>query len=354
MACAMFSIRICESSMADRRLHRRDDRPPTLAIDNLQIEIAMQRGLARVVDNVSLEVWPKEIVGVIGESGSGKTMMALSVLGLMPRRAKIAGEIKLSGQSLTRLSKPEFRKLRGDRIAYIPQDALRALNPVLRVDMQVGEPLNIHRHTPWEEAKRRALELLSAVRIPQPHQRAREYPHQFSGGMQQRAMIAMGLALEPELLIADEPTTALDVTVQAQVLRLLREIREKHNTSILFITHDLGVISELCDWVYVMYAGAVLEQGPIESIFARPAHPYTQMLLRATPTVRAVQEELLSIPGTIPQPFELPSGCRFADRCPYRFDRCASEPPHLTVDSAHSARCWLLTESRVSFEAVAS
>jgi peptide/nickel transport system ATP-binding protein len=354
MACAMFSIRICESSMAEPRPHRRDDRPPTLAIDNLQIEIAMQRGLARVVDNVSLEVWPKEIVGVIGESGSGKTMTALSVLGLMPRRAKIAGEIKLSGEPLARLSETAFRKLRGDRIAYIPQDALRALNPVLRVDMQVGEPLNIHRNTPWEEAKRRAVDLLSAVHIPQPQQRAREYPHQFSGGMQQRAMIAMGLALEPELLIADEPTTALDVTVQAQVLHLLREIREKHNTAILFITHDLGVIAELCDWVYVMYAGAVLEQGPAESIFARPAHPYTQMLLRATPTVRAVQEELLSIPGTIPQPFELPSGCRFADRCPYRFDRCASEPPHLIVDSEHSARCWLLTESRVSSEAVAS
>ena len=206
--------------MADPRPHRRNDRPPTLAIDNLQIEIAMQRGLARVVDNVSLEVWPKEIVGVIGESGSGKTMTALSILGLMPRRAKIAGEIKLSGQPLTRLSESAFRKLRGNRIAYIPQDALRALNPVLRVDMQVGEPFTIHRNTPWEEAKRRALDLLSSVHIPQPQQRAREYPHQFSGGMQQRAMIAMGLALEPELLIADEPTTALDVTVQAQVLRL--------------------------------------------------------------------------------------------------------------------------------------
>jgi peptide/nickel transport system ATP-binding protein len=336
--------------MATPRPHRRDDRPPTLAIDNLQIEIAMQRGLARVVDNVSLEVWPNEIVGVIGESGSGKTMTALSVLGLLPRRATIAGEIKLTGQSLTRLSEAALRKLRGDRIAYIPQDALRALNPVLRVDTQVGEPLNIHHHTPWKEAKRRALDLLSAVHIPQPQQRAREYPHQFSGGMQQRAMIAMGLALDPELLIADEPTTALDVTVQAQVLRLLREIREKHDTAILFITHDLGVIAELCDWVYVMYAGAVVEQGPVESIFAQPGHPYTQMLLRSTPTVRTVQEELLSIPGTIPQPFELPSGCRFADRCPYRFGRCASEPPHLILDSEHSARCWLLTDSRLSSE----
>jgi peptide/nickel transport system ATP-binding protein len=197
------------------------------------------------------------------------------------------------------------------------------------------------------------VDLLSAVHIMEPRQRAREYPHQFSGGMQQRAMIAMGLALEPELLIADEPTTALDVTVQAQVLRLLREIRNSHGTAILFITHDLGVIAELCDWVYVMYAGAVLEQGPIAELFTRPSHPYTQMLLRATPTVRSVQAELVSIPGTIPPPFELPSGCRFADRCPYRFERCASEPPHLTVQSEHSARCWLLAEERVTAEAAA-
>jgi oligopeptide/dipeptide ABC transporter ATP-binding protein len=331
--------------MSDVRRHRRADRPATLAIDRLRIEIAMQRGVARVVDDVTLEVWPGEIVGVIGESGSGKTMTALSVLGLMPRRAGIAaGDILLQGQPITRLADSERRKLRGDRIAFIPQDALRALNPVLRVDRQVGEPLNIHRRTSWEKAKQRAVELLGAVHLPRPAERAREYPHQFSGGMQQRAMIAMGLALEPELLIADEPTTALDVTVQAQVLKLLREIRDAHGTAILFITHDLGVIAELCDWVYVMYAGAVLEQGPVERLFAQPAHPYTQMLLQATPTVRTVQAELLSIPGQIPQPFDLPAGCRFADRCPHRFDRCSSEPPHLRVDAEHTARCWLLSD----------
>jgi oligopeptide/dipeptide ABC transporter ATP-binding protein len=334
--------------MADLRPHRRADGVPTLAISNLQVEIAMQGGRARVVDNVSIDVWPQEIVGIIGESGSGKTITALSVLGLIPARAKVAGEVRLSGRDLTKLPEASLRKLRGDRIAYIPQDALRALNPVLQVDRQVGEPLSIHRHTPWQEAKRHAVDLLSAVHIPQPQKRAREYLHQFSGGMQQRAMIAMGLALEPELLIADEPTTALDVTVQAQVLRLLREIRKSHGTAILFITHDLGVISELCDWVYVMYAGTVLEQGPVENIFHRPAHPYTQMLLRATPTVGSVQEELLSIPGTIPQPFELPAGCRFADRCPYRFDLCSREPPHLQANPEHTARCWLVERSDLS------
>ncbi len=331
--------------MSDSRLHCRTDSPPALAIGNLHVEIRMQRGLARVVDNVSMEVWPGEIVGIIGESGSGKTMTALSVLGLIPRQAKLSGEITLSGKALTTLPEAALRKLRGDRIAYIPQDALRALNPVLRIDTQVGEPLNIHRATPWQMAKRRALDLLGAVHIPQPEKRAREYPHQFSGGMQQRAMIAMGLALGPELLIADEPTTALDVTVQAQVLQLLREIRDTQGTAILFITHDLGTIAELCDWVYVMYAGTVVEQGSVEHIFGRPAHPYTQMLLRATPTVQTVQEELLSIPGAIPQPFELPVGCRFADRCPYRFDLCAAEPPHLQAASDHTARCWLLSKS---------
>jgi oligopeptide/dipeptide ABC transporter ATP-binding protein len=317
-----------------------------LAIDSLRVEIATRRGLARVIDDVSLEVWPGEIVGVIGESGSGKTMTALSLLGLMPRRARIAaGEIALGGETITHLPDAARRRLRGSRVAFIPQDALRALNPVLRVDLQVGEPANIHRRTPWEQAKAQAVELLRAVHLKEPEQRAREYPHQFSGGMQQRAMIAMGLALEPELLIADEPTTALDVTVQAQVLKLLREIRDTHGTAILFITHDLGVIVELCDWVYVMYAGSVLEEGPVDRLFAHPAHPYTQMLLRATPTVRTVQAELLSIPGQIPQPFELPVGCRFADRCPRRFERCASEPPSLQYEAGHTARCWLLAES---------
>ncbi len=333
--------------MEGERRHRRSDRPPTLQIEDLTVEIAGRRGTARIIDRVDLEVWPGEIAGLIGESGSGKTMTALSVLDLLPRRARVAGgRIRLQGHALDGLARAERRRIRGDRVALIPQDALRALNPVLRIDLQVGEPLAIHRATPWERARARAVELLASVHLKQPEERAREYPHQFSGGMQQRAMIAMGLALEPELLIADEPTTALDVTVQAQVLRLLREIRETHGAAILFITHDLAVIAELCDWVYVMYAGAVLEQGPVERIFAQPSHPYTRALLQATPTVRSVQETLLSIPGQIPLPFELPTGCRFADRCPHRFARCAAEPPHLAAEPDHTARCWLV-EQRV-------
>ncbi|MFO1349537.1 MAG: ABC transporter ATP-binding protein [Gammaproteobacteria bacterium] len=274
----------------------------------MTVEISSRHGVARVVDRVSLEVWPGEIVGLIGESGSGKTLTALSVLGLAPRAVKIvAGDIRLAGQSLVTLSESERRAIRGERIAFIPQDAMRALNPVLRIDHQVGEPFHIHRRTPWWEARALAAQLLGQVHITDAAIRAREYPHQFSGGMQQRAMIAMGLALEPELLIADEPTTALDVTIQAQVLKLLREIREAHGSAILFITHDLGIVAELCDWVYVIYAGAILEQGPVARLFERPSHPYTQALLGATPAVHRVQEELLAIPGQIPRPTYCPA-----------------------------------------------
>ena len=274
-------------------------------------------------------------------------MTALAVLGLMPRGMRpAAGDIRLSGKSILRMSEAERRSLRGDRIALIPQDALRALNPVLRIDQQVGEPYVLHRQTAWQAAKAKAVDLLRGVHLRAPEQRAREYPHQFSGGMQQRAMIAMGLALEPELLIADEPTTALDVTVQAQVLKLLREIRDTHGTAILFITHDLGVVAELCDWVYVIYAGAIVEQGSVEDVFARPGHPYTQALLRATPTVRTVQAELVSIRGQIPSPWS----CRRAAASPTAARTASSAAPRsrrmFPVGPDHAARCWLLDGGR--------
>jgi oligopeptide/dipeptide ABC transporter ATP-binding protein len=230
--------------------------------------------------------------------------------------------------------------LRGDRVAFIPQDALRALNPGLTVGTQVAEPLTIHRGSFWRAALRRAVELLASVHLREPARRATEYPHQFSGGMQQRAMIAMGIALEPRLLVADEPTTALDVTVQAQVLQLLREIRDTHGTAVLFITHDLGLVTELCDRVYVMYAGNVVEQGPVRELFVRPAHPYTQALLQATPTVHSVTTHLAAIPGQVPSPRDWPAGCHFADRCPVAFERCATHPPLFPVGEGHLSRCW--------------
>jgi oligopeptide/dipeptide ABC transporter ATP-binding protein len=333
--------------MSEVRPHRSKG-APTLQIEDLTVEFHSHQSIERVVDHVGLTVWPSEIVGLIGESGSGKTLTALSVLGLLPRNGQIvSGAIRLAGTSLLGLPEARRRDIRGARIALIPQDALRALNPVLRVNVQVGEPLNIHRQTPWDVAKQKAVDLLAAVHLANPAVRAKQFPHQYSGGMQQRAMIAMGLALEPQLLIADEPTTALDVTIQAQVIKLLREIRDTHRTSILFITHDLGIIAGLCDWVCVMYAGAIVEQGSVEQIFRHPAHPYTQALLRATPTVHTVHDELLSIPGQIPLPSELPVGCRFADRCQLSFERCLKEPPDFEFEPGHTARCWLCETSHV-------
>ncbi|CAM5761298.1 ABC transporter ATP-binding protein [Labrys miyagiensis] len=271
--------------MADQRRHARPDTPPTLRISDLVVEFSKRSGPVRVVDKVSLEVWPSEIVGVIGESGSGKTMTALSTLRMLPKQARTSGSIELGQRSLLGLPEEAMRRLRGDRLSFIPQDAMRALNPTMRIGRQVGEPLMLHRRTPLRDAIRRAVDLLRSVHVRDPERRIHDYPHGFSGGMQQRAMIAMGLALEPELLIADEPTTALDVTVQAQVLRLLKEIRDEKATSILFITHDLGVVAELCDWVYVMYRGRIVEDGPVERIFTAPRDDYTRALLAATPTL---------------------------------------------------------------------
>jgi oligopeptide/dipeptide ABC transporter ATP-binding protein len=314
----------------------------TLEIEDLSIDFPAPGGTARVVDHVSLTVGKAEIVGLIGESGSGKTLTALSVLGMLPVRARIAsGTIRFSAESVLDKSERERRAIRGDRIALIPQDALRALNPTLQVGVQVGEPLTLHRRRPWTAAKLKAIELLGAVHLREPARRAQEYPHQFSGGMQQRAMIAMGISLSPELLIADEPTTALDVTVQAQVIQLLREIREIHHVSILFITHDLGVVADLCDRVYVMYAGAVVERGPTDRIFERPSHPYTQALLRSTPTVHGPRSALAPIPGQIPLPTERPEGCRFADRCALALPACRYPPPSVEVEEGHVAECVL-------------
>jgi oligopeptide/dipeptide ABC transporter ATP-binding protein len=320
---------------------------PTLDIRGLCVEFPGPKGTRRVVEQVSLSVRSGEIVAVIGESGSGKTLTALSVLGLLPRNAKISrGTISLKGRALLELDQEARRRLLGDRLAFIPQDALRALNPTLRIADQVGEPFVLHRRTPWAAARDLAIALLVSVHLKHPEQRAREYPHQFSGGMQQRAMIAMGLALEPELLIADEPTTALDVTIQAQVIQLLREIRDKHGTSILFITHDLGLVVDFCDRVYVMYAGRVVEEGPVQDIFDRPSHPYTSALLAATPSAAERMHELKAIPGQIPQPDELPAGCAFAPRCALAQSVCGTAPELAEAGAGHRVRCWFPGGSR--------
>ena len=312
----------------------------TLDITHLSIAFQTRHGSVTVVDDVSLNIGKGEIVGVIGESGSGKTIASLAVLGMLPRGARVLeGTVHLSGDSLLDQSESYQRAIRGDRVALIPQDALRALNPTLPVGLQVGEPLTLHRGISWTTARKKAVELLRSVELREPEQRADEYPHQFSGGMQQRAMIAMGLSTEPELLIADEPTTALDVTVQAQVLDLLRNIRDTHGTSILFITHDLGVVATLCDRVYVMYSGAIVEEGPVERIFSNPSHPYTRGLLDATPRVHGALTGLTPIPGQIPLPDVRPVGCRFSDRCAFAGAECRQTPPAVTIQEGHIAYC---------------
>ncbi len=274
--------------MDHARKYATEGGPPTLRVRDLSIEFSRRQGPLRVVDGVSLDVWPGEIVGVIGESGSGKTLTSLAALRMLPKRARIAsGSLHLRTTSILGLGDREMRALRGDRIALIPQDAMQSLNPTLRIGRQVGEPLELHSGFSIRRAAKAAVRLLDSVHIRDPQARVREYPHQFSGGMQQRAMIAMGLALEPDLIIADEPTTALDVTVQAQVLTLLKEIRDTKGTSILFITHDLGVVAQLCDWVYVMREGRIVEEGSIERIFTAPKAEYTRMLLAATPSIHA-------------------------------------------------------------------
>jgi ABC-type dipeptide/oligopeptide/nickel transport system ATPase component len=276
--------------MSEPRPHARAAERPALAIRDLAVEFKRHGGPLRAVDQVSLDVWPREIVGVIGESGSGKTMTALSAMRLLPHGAKVTGRIELGGRDIVNLDEAGMRSLRGDRIVLIPQDALQALNPTMPVGRQVGEPYEFHRKLSWRAAASKVIDLLRAVKIADPEARAREYPHQFSGGMQQRAMIATGLALDPELIIADEPTTALDVTVQARILKLLREIRDQRGSAIMFITHELGIVAEFCDWVYVMHGGRVVEDGPVARIFQAPRADYTRMLLAATPSIHKRRE----------------------------------------------------------------
>lgn len=277
----------------DTRRHYKSGLTPTLEVSGLSIEFSRRRVWTPVVHDVSFSVMPSEIVGVIGESGSGKTLSALAALRLLPKQARVAsGIVKLSEIDILAQSEAGMRRLRGNRMALIPQDAMQALNPTMRVGLQIAEPISLHHSQPLKQAAPAAVKLLEAVGISRPTEQTHSFPHQFSGGMQQRAMIAMGLALAPSLLIADEPTTALDVTVQAQVLNLLRDIRDSRGTSILFITHDLGVVAELCDWIYVMREGRIVERGSVDRIFQDPQEEYTKMLLAATPSIHSPRRKV--------------------------------------------------------------
>ena len=299
------------------------------------------------MDGVSFEVYPGEVLGIVGESGCGKSVTSLSIMRLIAPPGKITeGEILLDGQNLLKFSEDEMTRVRGNRISMIFQQPQTALNPVFQVDDQIGEVLNIHKSLGKDAGRKRAVELLKMVGIPDAERRAEAYPHELSGGMAQRVMIAMALACVPELLIADEPTTALDVTIQAQILDLMRDLRSKMGTSVILITHDLGVVAEMAERVAVMYAGEIVEQADVKALFAQPLHPYTQGLIGSIPILGQIKERLEVIPGSVPNLVNLPPGCRFAPRCTARekfgLKICTDVKPDLAeVAPGHQVRCWL-------------
>jgi peptide/nickel transport system ATP-binding protein len=320
---------------------------PLLSIQNLRTYFYTEAGVARAVDGVSFDVGPGETVGLVGESGCGKSVTALSILRLIasPGRIEPDSRMMFEGRDLLHLSEHEMRRVRGNRIAMIFQEPMTALNPVFTVGDQIAEVARVHDNASRKAAWSRAVEMLELVGIPAPAERAKEYPHQMSGGMRQRVVIAMALVMKPALVIADEPTTALDVTIQAQILELLADLQSKFGTSILLITHDMGVVAETASRVIVMYGGEIVESAPVDRIFAKPHHPYTEGLLGAMPKVGDARERLQTIPGTVPLPTNWPSGCRFHDRCKYAWPRTAESHPSLfEIEPGHFSRCFLAEE----------
>jgi len=315
---------------------------PVISVRHLRTSFRVEGQWRPAVDDVSFDVAPNETVAIVGESGSGKSVTALSIMRLIPQaNGRIEGEISLKGRDLRALPESEMRKVRGDEIAMIFQEPMTSLNPVLTVGFQVAEALRYHRGMDRTAADREALEILEQVRIPSAKSRFLDYPHLFSGGMRQRVMIAMALACRPKLLIADEPTTALDVTIQAQILDLLRQLQTEFGMSVLLITHDLGVVAEMAHRVAVMYCGRIVERGAVTDLFHRPAHPYTQGLLHSLPRIDRDVEALDPIDGSVPSPFDLPPGCSFAPRCGRASARCnAAFPPHTAGTDGHSVACY--------------
>ncbi len=313
-----------------------------LEIDDLKVVFRGPDGRrTHAVDGVDLAVRRGRTLGIVGESGSGKSVTSLAVMGLLPEAsAEITGAIRFEGRNLLKEPQSTLRDLRGNRMAMIFQEPMTSLNPSYTVGNQIVEAIQRHRRRNRADARAQAIEMLRRVHIPEPEARFDDYPHKLSGGMRQRVMIAMALACDPQLLIADEPTTALDVTIQAQILELMRVLREETNAAIILITHDLGVIAEVCDEVAVMYAGQVVERAPVEALFRFPQHPYTVGLLGALPRFDVDRDELAVIEGTVPDMSSPPAGCRFQSRCPFRIARCAAMPPMATVGDGHVARCW--------------
>jgi oligopeptide/dipeptide ABC transporter ATP-binding protein len=307
-------------------------------------------GTTRAVDGISFDLHEGETLGIVGESGCGKSMTALSIMRLQPKPAGriVGGEVLLDGQDLLKLSEREMRRVRGRKIALVLQDPQTSLNPVFSIGDQLEEAmaLNQRKETRVESLRRRAVEALRMVNVADPERRLTSFPHQLSGGMKQRVVGAMAIAPRPRVLIADEPTTALDVTIQLQYLNLLKRIQRETGVSIIFITHDFGVVAKMCDRAAVFYAGRIVEQGSVRKIFHHPSHPYTRALLASVPRMEERVETLYSIEGQPPALFDLPEGCRFAPRCPHAFERCSEYPPDFDVEPRHAAACWLLADKQ--------
>ena len=316
-----------------------------LEVDDLHTYCYTRWGVVKAVDGVSFSLRQGEALGIVGESGCGKTMTALSLLRLLPRPVAriVKGSIRLEGDDLLGKSEREMRNIRGRRISMILQDPQTSLNPVFTIGNQLIEAIKIHHDDGRRSLVRRAIDGLKQVRVAAPERRVQDYPHQMSGGMKQRVVGAIAISCEPKVIIADEPTTSLDVTIQAQYLRLLRDVQEATNLALIFITHDFGIVAKMCDRVMVMYAGRVVESGPVRAIFNHPSHPYTQALLHSVPSMDEDVQRLDSIAGQPPALWDLPTGCRFAARCPYAEDRCRRDyPPAFTVAEGHTAACWKL------------
>ncbi|MEV0151601.1 MULTISPECIES: ABC transporter ATP-binding protein [unclassified Nonomuraea] len=315
---------------------------PLLAVEDLHVEFATRAGVVRAVNGVSYTLNPGETLAVLGESGSGKSVTAQAIMGIldMPPARIPKGEIRFRGTDLLKLSDEARTQVRGQRIAMIFQDALSALNPVFTVGWQISEMFRVHRGMSKRDGMAKAVELMDRVRIPAAKQRVHDYPHQFSGGMRQRIMIAMSIALDPEVLIADEPTTALDVTVQAQIMELLAELQSESNMGLILITHDLGVVADVADKIAVMYAGRIVENAPVYDIYRAPAHPYTKGLLESIPRVDLKGQELYAIKGLPPNLLDMPTGCAFHPRCPYRQDNCVTDaPPLYAISGVRNSAC---------------
>ena len=315
-----------------------------LEIKDLCVEFQTVEGKVQAVDHLSYTLHKSEKLGIVGESGSGKSVSSLAMMQLIPNPLGrvTGGEILYKGKDLVKLSEKEMRKIRGNEISMIFQEPMTSLNPIIPCGKQIAESLRLHRGMNKKDAMEEAVKMMKAVGIANPEIRAHEYPHQMSGGMRQRVMIAMALACQPQILIADEPTTALDVTIQAQILDLIRDLNREMDTAVLFITHDLGVVSELCDTVIVMYTGHIVEQAPVKELFRDPKHPYTVGLLNAIPAITKERKPLQTIAGMVPNPTERIEGCSFWPRCPHATEKCKSkEPPVVSAGEARSVRCWL-------------